>query len=354
MNRYWNARTQQLSPYVPGEQPQDRNYIKLNTNENPYPPSAKVRQAIHDAVDSGLQLYPDPNCVELKKVIANTCQCSADNVFVGNGSDEVLAHIFAGLFAPDQALWMPDISYSFYPVYAKLYGLKTQLVPLDEAFQIDLSQFENSNGGVIFANPNAPTSVVQPLAQIEAFLQRNTDSVVVVDEAYIDFGGESCVPLISTYPNLIVTQTLSKSRSLAGMRIGFALANAELIEGLERIKNSFNSYPLDKLALAAAVAAFEDVEAFTKGVESIVKTRTWATTQLQALGATVLPSSTNFLFVRPNFAEAKAAYLSLKQQGILVRHFNQARLSDFLRITIGTPLEMDALIAAIAMDKANS
>ncbi len=344
MNKYWNQRTRRLQPYVPGEQPQDQQYIKLNTNENPAPPSAAVLEAMHAAVDDGLNLYPDPECRKLKQSIANYYSLPASSVFVGNGSDEVLAHIFAGLFDSDKPLVCPDISYSFYPVYARLYDIKLQQIPLGEHFELDLNNYPTENGGVIFANPNAPTSLAISLGEIEAFLSRNTNSVVVVDEAYVDFGAQSCAELVSAYANLMVVQTVSKSRSLAGMRVGFALGDPQLINGLERIKNSFNSYPLDKVAQAGAMAAFEDVQGFEAARKEVIRVRKQAAANLRELGFEVLNSSANFLFARPLFLSAEEVYERLRQAGILVRYFNAPRISEYLRITVGTEQEMDELL----------
>jgi len=348
MSRFWNERTRRLQPYVPGEQPQDQQYIKLNTNENPQPPSALVVAAMHAAVEDKLNLYPDPECYDLKKSIADYYKLPVECVFVGNGSDEVLAHIFAGLFDQHKPLVCPDISYSFYPVYARLYDIELQQIPLNEHFEINLDGYPVENGGIIFANPNAPTSLAVPIADIERLLQRNSNTVVVVDEAYVDFGAQSCVNLVSVYPNLLVTQTVSKSRSLAGLRVGFAIGSAPLIEGLERIKNSFNSYPLDKVAQAGAQAAFEDVTAFERGCQETIRIREKAKIQLQALDFEVLESSANFLFSRPSFMPAEDLYLALKAAGVLVRYFNTPRINEYLRITIGTDAEMQALMKKIS------
>lgn len=347
MSQFWNPRIKQLQPYVPGEQPQDRCYIKLNTNENPIPPSTTVREAMHTAVNEGLNLYPDPTCRALKQSIADYYALPFDHVFVGNGSDEVLAHTFAALFDPSKPLICPDISYSFYPTYARLYGLECQQIPLNERFEITLANYPDNNGGVIFANPNAPTSLALDLGEIQTFLQRNTTSTVVVDEAYIDFGGQSCLSLIEKYPNLLVVQTISKSRSLAGLRVGFALGSPSLIEGLNRMKDSFNSYPVDRVALAGAQAAFEDVESFEVARAQIIQLRDQTQDTLRELGFEVLTSSTNFLFARPHFMPAEALYQALKKAGILVRHFNTSRIDNFLRITIGTEPEMTALITQL-------
>lgn len=347
MNSFWNQRTRRLKPYVPGEQPQDRQYIKLNTNENPQPPSQPVRAAMHAAVDEELNLYPDPNCQQLKNQIAKYYALKPENVFIGNGSDEVLAHIFAGLFDPNKPLLSPDISYSFYPVYARLYDLTLQAIPLDTNFKLKLDNYTDNNGGVIFANPNAPTSIALKREVIEKFLRQNTQSTVVVDEAYVDFGTQTCAPLINKYANLLVVQTLSKSRSLAGLRLGFALGDAGLIQGLERIKNSFNSYPVDKVALAGAQAAIADIESFEKSRLEIMRRRDDCLKALRALDFHVLNSATNFLFASPQFMDAQALYKALKEKGILVRHFNQPRICDYLRITVGTQQEMDALLTCI-------
>ena len=344
MSKYWNPRTQRLQPYVPGEQPQDQKYIKLNTNENPAAPSQGVRDAMHAAVEEGLNLYPDPESHLLKQAIAEHFGLPFECVFVGNGSDEILAHIFAGLFNPDKPLLCPDISYSFYPVYARLYDLRLQRMPLDERFQLNLEDYPSDNGGVIIANPNAPTSLALGREAIGGFLERNRDSVVVVDEAYVDFGAESCVDLVSTYDNLLVVQTLSKSRSLAGLRVGFAMGSEQLVQGLERVKNSFNSYPLDKVAQAGAAAAIADVEAFEASRREVIKVRAWARDKLLALGFEVLDSKSNFLFARPQFLSAEQVYLALRAKGVLVRYFNSPRINEYLRITVGTQGEMEILL----------
>ena len=354
MSQYWNQRTQRLQPYTPGEQPQDQRYIKLNTNENPASPSAIVLKAMHAAVEDGLNLYPDPECQKLKQSIADFYSLPIACVFVGNGSDEVLAHIFAGLFDQNKPLVCPDISYSFYPVYARLYDIELKKMPLDENFKLDLRTWPAENGGVIFANPNAPTSLAVEVDEIRAFLDRNIDSVVVVDEAYVDFGAQSCATLLGDYPNLLVVQTVSKSRSLAGLRVGFALGDAQLINGLERIKNSFNSYPLDKVALAGAQAAFEDVDGFEASRNNVIRVRDRARTSLQKLGFEVLDSCANFLFARPLFMPAEQVYLGLKEAGVLVRYFNAPRISEYLRITVGTEQEMAVLVEKLIQLKGNS
>lgn len=347
MSQFWSAHVHNLDPYVPGEQPKDQRYIKLNTNECPYPPSAKVLQAIQTANLEHLRLYPDPNGDVLKDAVIeyfNEYELSRDQVFVGNGSDEVLAHIFCGLLKHDLPLLYPNISYSFYPVYANLYQIATDVIPLRDDFTLDIADYQRPNGGIIFPNPNAPTGIALPLSQIEILLQRNPNSVVVVDEAYVDFGAESAVSLVKQYDNVLVVQTLSKSRALAGLRVGFAIGQAHLIEALERVKNSFNSYPLDRLALVAGAAAMLDREYLNEVREAIIKTRTQTVNELEQLGFKVLPSSANFIFARPPQGQALALYTQLKERGVLVRYFNKPRLNEYLRITIGTDEEMAQLL----------
>lgn len=347
MSRFWSAKVNTLTPYVPGEQPKVSNLIKLNTNENPYGPSPKVLDALKAEAADSLRLYPDPNADQLKQSIASYYKVSPQHIFVGNGSDEVLAHTFQGLLKQDKPLIFPDITYSFYPVYCGLYDVEFINQPLTESFEIDLSEYPSENGGVIFPNPNAPTGRVLTLSEIEAFLKKNTDSVVVVDEAYIDFGGESAIALVKDYPNLLVIQTLSKSRSLAGLRVGFAVGNPELIEGLERVKNSFNSYPLDRFAISGAVAAIEDQPYFEKTCKAIIDSRNQLTTQLEALDFTVLPSATNFVFAKHASVDAMSIAAKLREQSIIVRHFKQERIQQYLRITIGTKEECQALVDAM-------
>lgn len=349
MSRFWTDKIASLDPYVPGEQPQDKQYIKLNTNESPYGPSPKALAAMQDQVSEKLRLYPDPNCQTLKNALAKTYSVDADHVFVGNGSDEVLALAFMGYFAGGKPLAFADITYSFYKVYANLYGITPDIVPLNDDFDVVPSDYENLDvSGIVITNPNAPTGKALPLADIEKVLQSNPDIVVLVDEAYVDFGAQSAVTLVGQYPNLMVVQTLSKSRALAGIRVGYAIAQPELIEGLERLKNSFNSYPVDRIALAGATAAVEDTDYLEEICQKTVATREWTTIELEALGFQVLPSATNFVFVTHPEREAESLYLGLKEQGILVRYFgNKPRIGDFLRITIGTDAEMAALVAKL-------
>jgi histidinol-phosphate aminotransferase len=321
--------------------------VKLNTNENPYGPSPRVLEAIRDATGESLKLYPDPNAEQLKLAIAKYHDINARNVFVGNGSDEVLAHVFLGLLKQARPILFPDITYSFYPVYCGLYQVDFETVPLADDFSIRVGDYAKPNGGIIFPNPNAPTGCLVPLADIERLLQSNKDSVVVIDEAYVDFGGESAIPLIARYPNLLVVQTLSKSRSLAGLRVGFAAGHTDLIEALERVKNSFNSYPLDRLAIAGAVAAFEDREYFDKTCRAVIASREKLVGELKALGFEVLPSAANFIFVRHPQHDAEKSALALRQRSIIVRHFRLPRIEQFLRITVGTDGQCSALVAAL-------
>jgi len=321
--------------------------VKLNTNENPYGPSPRALEAIRAATGESLKLYPDPNAEQLKAAIGKYHSIGVQNVFVGNGSDEVLAHIFLGLLKQARPILFPDISYSFYPVYCGLYQVSFETVPLADDFSIRLGDYAKPNGGIIFPNPNAPTGCLVPLADIERLLQANPDSVVVIDEAYVDFGGESAIPLVARYPNLLVVQTLSKSRSLAGLRVGFAVGHVDLIEALERVKNSFNSYPLDRLAIVGAVAAFDDREYFEQTCKAVIATREKLVGELKALGFEVLPSAANFIFARHPQHDAEKSALALRQRSIIVRHFKLPRIEQFLRITVGTDEQCSALVAAL-------
>jgi histidinol-phosphate aminotransferase len=347
MSRYWSPIVKQLSPYVPGEQPRIPDLTKLNTNENPYGPSPRVIEAIIARVNSDLRLYPDPGATELRQTVADYYGLKPDQVFVGNGSDEVLAHAFFAFFQQPKPLLFPDISYSFYPAYCRLYGIGYQTIPLDDAFNIDLGPYHQTNGGIIFPNPNAPTGCLLGLQSIEALLERNQDTVVVIDEAYIDFGGKSAVRLINRYPNLLVTQTLSKSRALAGLRIGLAMGSMELIEGLVRVKDSFNSYPMDHIALAAATASFKDEDYFSERCRQIIESREQLRRDLQKLGFQVLPSAANFLFAHHPSWDASGIAANLREHGVIVRHFRQPRIKDYLRITVGTPQQNQRLIEVI-------
>lgn len=347
MSHFWSPLVHDLKPYVPGEQPRAERLIKLNTNENPYGPSPRVIEAIARGNDDSLRLYPDPNALDLKEAIARYYRLSADQVFVGNGSDEVLAHVFLALLRHDRPLLFPDITYSFYPVYCRLYQVQYELVPLNEDFAIDPVDYQRPNGGIIFPNPNAPTGHGLPLATVEKLVQANSSSVVAVDEAYIDFGGETAVSLVDRYPNLLVIQTLSKSRSLAGLRVGFALGQRALIEALERVKDSFNSYPLDRLAIAGAVAAIDDKDYFETTRAKIITTRENLNRSLHDLGFTILPSQANFIFARHPDWDAAELSGKLRERGIIVRHFRLPRIEQFLRITVGTDSECAELVAAL-------
>jgi len=347
MSKYWSDVVRQLTPYVPGEQPKLSNLVKLNTNENPYPPSPLVVEAIRREAGDGLRLYPDPNADSLRQAIADYHRIAPKNVFVGNGSDEVLAHVFQALLKHAQPVLFPDISYSFYPVYCGLYGIDYETVALAADFGIDIQAYRRRNGGIIFPNPNAPTGRLLALDQIERLLAANPDSAVVVDEAYIDFGGETAIPLISRFPNLLVVQTLSKSRSLAGLRVGFAVGDPALIEALERVKNSFNSYPLDRLAMAGAIAAFEDRDYFERTCASVIATREKLIAQVEEKGFEVLPSAANFIFIRHPQHDAGELSAWLRGRHIIVRHFKSARIEQFLRVTIGTDEQCALLVAAL-------
>ena len=354
MSRYWSAVVHGLTPYVPGEQPKIDNLVKLNTNEHPYGPSPRALEAIRQASGDGLRLYPDPNCDVLKSALARRFNVQASQVFVGNGSDEVLAHAFQALLKQERELWFPDISYSFYPVYCGLYGVAHRQVPLAEDFSIRVEDYlprgdgpGEKAGAIIFPNPNAPTGRLLPIEAVERIVAGNPDAVVLVDEAYVDFGGESAVKLVNKYPNLLVVHTFSKSRSLAGLRVGYAIGHPDLIEGLERVKNSFNSYPLDRLALAGAVASVQDEAYFQDSCAKVIAVREQLVADLQALGFAVLPSAANFIFAQhPQRAGAELT-ARLRERAIIVRHFKLPRIDNFLRITVGTPEQCQALVAAL-------
>ena len=350
MSKYWSDVVHKLTPYVPGEQPKLDNLVKLNTNENPYGPSPKVIEALKAEAADSLRLYPDPNSDALKAAIAQTYNLNAKQVFVGNGSDEVLAHVFQALLKHDKPLLFPDITYSFYPVYCGLYDIEYKTIPLTEKFEIDVEDYKQANGGIIFPNPNAPTGIPLALASIEKLLKHNTESVVVIDEAYVDFGTESAVGLINQYPNLLVTHTLSKARSLAGLRVGYALGNPELIEALIRVKDSFNSYPIDRFASAGAIAAMQDVEYFDKTRNQVIATRTALIQDLTKLGFEILPSGANFIFARHQTREGADLTARLREKSIIVRHFKSpSRIAPYLRITIGTDAQSKLLIDALTL-----
>ena len=349
MSRFWSKTVQELTPYVPGEQPKMTRLVKLNTNESPYGPSLKALSAIREVTNDTLRLYPDPNADALKQTIAAQNGLQANQVFVGNGSDEVLAHIFAALLKHEQPVLFPDITYSFYPVYCKLFGIASKQIPLDQNLRIRLDDYinESNNGGIIFPNPNAPTGQDIPRNEIRRLLENNRNSVVVIDEAYVDFGAESCIPLIKEFDNLVVVHTLSKSRALAGLRVGFALGHPELIEALERIKNSFNSYPLDRLALAGAIAAIEDTAHLAEVSRKVQASREKLVKELGLLGFETLPSQANFVFTKHPKHDAEQLAKSLREQSIIVRHFKLPRIDQYLRITIGKDEECTQLIEGL-------
>ena len=352
MSQYWSPVVAGLSPYVPGEQPKLQNLIKLNTNENPYPPSPRALQAIREAADEALKRYPDPASDALRQAVAATHGVSVGEVFVGNGSDEVLAHAFQAFFKHDgRPLLFPDISYSFYPVYCGLYQIEFHRVALQDDFSLRvddyLPQAQRTAGGIILPNPNAPTGRALPLGEIERLVAGNPQCVVLIDEAYVDFGAQSAASLVSRYPNLLVVQTLSKSRSLAGLRVGFAIGHPALIEGLNRVKDSFNSYPIDRLAQAGAIAALQDSAYFEQTCRAVIATRERMTVSLVELGFEVLPSAANFVFARHPGHDAATLAAQLRERSIIVRHFRQPRIDQFLRISIGTDDESQALIAAL-------
>ncbi|MCU4481062.1 histidinol-phosphate transaminase [Acinetobacter ursingii] len=348
--RFWSPEVRELEPYTPGEQPKIQNLLKLNTNENPYPPSPKVVEAVQAVLThqaDALRLYPDPDATQLKQAIATQQNVSVDQVFVGNGSDEVLAHIFKAFFIQDQPILYPDITYSFYPVYSQFFGVKTQQIPLNDDFEIVLDDYHQANGGIIITNPNAPTSIALSLQQIEQILQANPDRVVVIDEAYVDFGAETAVGLVEQYDNLVVCQTTSKSRSLAGLRVGFAIAQAHLIAALEAVKNSFNSYPMDRFAIAAAVASFEDQAYFEAKCQKVIQSRDKLVEELKEIDFKVLPSKANFIFVTHPARDAAELATQLREQGVLVRYFNKPRIDQYLRITIGTDQQNQRLVETL-------
>ena len=348
MSQYWSAVVRGLTPYVPGEQPKLANLVKLNTNENPYGPSPRVLDAVRAEAADTLRLYPDPNSDRLRAGIAAYHGVKADQVFVGNGSDEVLAHAFMALLKHDAPILFPDISYSFYPVYCGLYEIAYRQIPLTDSFEIKVDDYLTPNGGVIFPNPNAPTGRLLALTEIERLLAGTPDSVVVIDEAYIDFGGESAVSLVARYPQLLVTRTLSKSHALAGLRVGYAIGQPPLIEALNRVKDSFNSYPLDRLAQAGALASLQDHAYFEGLCAKVVTTRTRLVAAMAEMGFDVLPSAANFIFARHPVHDGAELATNLRERSIIVRHFkNPVRIAPFLRITVGTDAQCDALLAAL-------
>ena len=343
----WENNVRRVEPYVPGEQPKTEQVIKLNTNECPYPPAPGVARAAKEMDTDALRLYPDPNASVLVDALADYYHVKPSQVFVGVGSDDVLSIAFLTFFNSGKSILFPDITYSFYDVWAEVYRIPYETVPLDENFQLRVEDYNRENGGIVIANPNAPTGLFMPVEQIENIIKNNPDSIVIVDEAYVDFGGESCVPLIDQYENLLVVQTFSKSRQLAGARLGLAMGNAKLIADLNRVKFSLNPYNINRLTLKAGQAALEDTAYFDTTRAAIVETRSWTRQQLEARGFTVLDSRSNFLFARTARQDGGTLYRKLKENGVLVRHFDAPRIRSWLRITIGTPAQMQALLAAL-------
>ena len=346
--RFWSELARQLEPYTPGEQPQLENLLKLNTNESPYPPAPGVLDAIRALDADELRRYPDPDSSALRRCIAQHHGLAPTQVFVGNGSDEVLAHAFAGLLKHPRELLFPDLSYSFYPVWCQLHGLRYRRVPLRDDFRIEPDDYSAEAAAVIIPNPNAPTGRLLALAELEKFLRQAPQRLLLVDEAYIDFGGHSALALLADYANLLIVQTLSKSRALAGLRVGLALGPAPLIAALERVKNSFNSYPLDRVAQRAALAAYADREWFETCRRRVIECREWLACALRRQGFEVAPSAANFLFVRHAQIPGVALFQALRARGILVRRWDKPRIEDYLRISIGTREECERLVATIA------
>ena len=347
MKEFWSGRIRALTPYTPGEQPKDRQFIKLNTNENPYPPSPAALEAVRQGADASLRLYPDPEAAVLRQALAKRYGVGENQIFVGNGSDEVLAFAFQAFFDEGAEIVFPDITYSFYPVYANLFGIQCRTVALNDDFTVPVDKLCGGNAGVVIANPNAPTGIELPQSDIVRILEANPDVAVIVDEAYVDFGGTSAVALIDKYPNLLVVQTFSKSRALAGMRVGFAFGSENLIAAMNCVKNSFNSYTLDRLALAGAAAAVADEDYFQTQCAKVIATRERTAETLRRNGFTVYPSKTNFIFVSHPTVAAKELFAGLRERGILVRYFDAPRIDNCLRVSIGTDADMDAFLTAM-------
>lgn len=347
MTAYWTETVNRLTPYVPGEQRHGAEVVKLNTNENPYPPSPSVLAAIRAVPGDQLRRYPDPESIELRQTLAAYHGLDVAQVFVGNGSDEILALAFLAYFTNNKPLQYPRISYSFYPVYCDLYGIASNTLALKDDYSLDLDGFQPDAGAIIFPNPNAPTARAVPSQAVEQLLQKHTSDVLLVDEAYADFGAQSVVPLVSKYPNLLVSQTFSKGRSLAGMRLGVAFGDPHLIDGLQRVKNSFNSYPVDVLAQAAGIASISDESYYRQTIQSIMQTREHTINQLQQRNFEVLPSTANFVFARPPGGAAPELFQKLNRAGVLVRHWTNPGLLEWLRISIGTPDDMQCMLSCI-------
>jgi histidinol-phosphate aminotransferase len=348
MSRFWSSLTHGLTPYVPGEQPRMTELVKLNTNENPIGPSPRALEAIRGEATDSLRLYPDPQAQALRAALATYHRVRPEQVFVGNGSDEVLAHAFAALLKHDAPLLFPDITYSFYPVYCRLFGIAYEAVPLDEKMQIRIADYRRPAGALILPNPNAPTGIAMSRADIASLLAQHPDAPVVVDEAYVDFGAETAIPLVASHRNLLVVQTMSKSRALAGLRIGYAIGDADLVEALNRVKDSFNSYPLGRPVQAGAIASLEDEAYFQQARARVIAGRERLDRGLKRLGFDVLPSSANFVFARHPAHAGAALAAALRQRAVIVRHFSAPRIADYLRITVGTDGQTDRLLSALS------
>ncbi|RXH09417.1 histidinol-phosphate transaminase [Bradyrhizobium guangzhouense] len=348
MSRFWSSLTHDLKPYVPGEQPRMADLVKLNTNENPLGPSPRALEAIRAAAADTLRLYPDPQATALRAALAAYHDVRPEQVFVGNGSDEVLAHAFVALLKHDAPLLFPDITYSFYPVYCRLFGIAHETVALDQAMQIRIADYRRPAGAIIIPNPNAPTGIALSRAEIETLLNEHPHAPVVIDEAYVDFGAESAIPLVASHRNLLVVQTMSKSRALAGLRVGYAIGDADLIDALTRVKDSFNSYPLGRPAQAGAIASVEDEDYFQQSRGRVIEGRERLTRGLKSAGFEVLPSLANFVFARHPAHEGATLAAALREQAVIVRHFSAPRISDFLRITVGTDEQIDRLLSALS------
>lgn len=347
MNDLWKKNLRKIEPYVPGEQSKERDIVKINANENPYPPSPKAVAALKSFDTDRLRFYPQADSLPLKEAIADFYGVKAENVFVGNGSDDVLALAFQSFFNGDKPIAFPDITYSFYPVWCDLFGIEYTNPALDEDFRINPDDYKAENGGVVIPNPNAPTSIGEGTQFVEKILKYNNDCVVIIDEAYCDFGGTTSVPLTKKYENLLITGTFSKSRSLAGIRLGFAIGSKALIDTLEAVKNSYNSYTIDSLSIAMGVEAMNDTEYFYKTIDKIKTTRQRVTDELRALGFDVLDSQTNFIMATHKSYDMKEMFEYLKENKIFIRYFNQPRINKYVRITIGTDKEMNRFLQGV-------
>mgnify|MGYP000727722881 FL=1 len=344
MSREWTKNLRNIEPYVPGEQSKDKDIVKINANENPYPPSPKAAEVLKSFDTNKLRFYPSANSTKLKEAIAKYYKVDVSNVFVGNGSDDVLAVAFQSFFNSEKPIVYPDLTYSFYPVWCSLFGIKYKNYPVGDDFRINPEDYKEKNGGVVIPNPNAPTSLGEGLDFVEKILNYNQDSIVIIDEAYVDFGGTSSIPLIDKYENLLVTGTFSKSRSLAGLRIGFAIGSKALIDVMEAVKNSYNSYTVDSLSIEMGAASIEDDEYFKSTCKKVIKTRERVTLELEKLGFDVLDSQTNFIFATHNKHNMKSLFEYLKTQKVFIRYFSLPRIENYVRITIGTNEEMDIFL----------